>query len=348
MNKKKAIKIRRKKASILIFTLWVLVFLAIFNIGLGYNVSSRLRFAGHFQDRLRMYYLAKSGIELGIAELEKDETPLCDSLNEPWSNSEETFKNIPLGDGYITLSYSLNPCALSLEEDEEQEILYGMMDELSKININKVPAQILKTLLENIGKVEEDKADDIAYAIVDWRDVDIMVSPGGAEDDYYSNSDPAYPCKNSDFEILEELLLVKGMTPEIFSKIKGAITIYGEGRVNINTAGWLSLHALGLGEELAERIIKFRQGNDGREGTEDDNVFKTVGELRNIGPLFTEESQEINRLTSLNILTVKSDVFRINSAGILKKGRQDLQRNIACVVNVADKKDPQILFWHEE
>ena len=152
-----------KKGSILIFTLWVLSFLSIFAIGRSRNVSSQLHFASHLQDRLRAYYLASAGIERAIIELNADEDFKCDNLSEEWANSEE-FKEMPLGDGYISLY---------------------IKDEAGKININKAPLSILKSMLENAAGVEPEEAADIANAIVDWRDIDVIVSPGGAEDEYY-------------------------------------------------------------------------------------------------------------------------------------------------------------------
>ncbi|MBU3933417.1 MAG: general secretion pathway protein GspK [Candidatus Omnitrophica bacterium] len=335
------------KGSILIVTLWTLSFLTTFAVGLARNASGQLRLASHLQDRSKMYYLAAAGIERGIIELKADETPKYDSLNERWSNSEELFKEIPLDEGYITLSYRMEE--EGEDSGEAQEIiLYGLMDESSRISINKAPLEVLESMLENIGEVEQDAAADIANAIVDWRDIDIIVSPGGAENAYYESLELPYPCKSGDFQMPQELLLVKGMTPGIFSKIAGVITLYGEGKVNINTAGWRVLHALGLSSELAQRVVQFRRGKDGIDGTEDDIIFNTAGEIRNIGPLFTKEAGEINRLTSLNALAVKSDVFRINSAGILKKGGRKLQKDIVCVVSRSAKKPAQILYWRED
>ncbi len=337
------------KSSILVVSLWVLSFLAILAVGLAHNTLAQLHLASYFQDRLKTYYLALAGIERGIIELKADRTPNWDSLGEEWSSSEELFKEIPLGDGYITLSHQWEgEMPESRNGGEPEEItLYGLVDESSRININRVPSEVLRSMLENIAAIDQDTAADIASAIVDWRDRDVVVSPGGAENAYYQSLKMPYPCKNGSFQIPEELLLVKGMTPEIFSKIAGLITLYGEGKVNINTADWRVWRALGLSSELAQEIVEFRRGEDGVYGTEDDNIFKTVGEIRNIGPLSTEEAQEISRLISLNVLTVRSDVFRINSTGILKKGRRNLQRNIVCVVRRSAGKPAQILYWHE-
>ena len=96
-----------KKGSILILTLWVLSFLTIFAVGLSYNVSGQLRMASHFQDRLKAYYLANAGIERAIVELAADETSASDSLDEAWANNEEFFKEAPVGNGYITISYTM-------------------------------------------------------------------------------------------------------------------------------------------------------------------------------------------------------------------------------------------------
>ena len=142
-------------------------------------------------------------------------------------------------------------------------------------------------------------------------------------------------------------MLVKGMTPEIFSQIKGIVTVYDTERVNINTASFNCFYALGLSSELCERIIKFRQGGDGLAGTEDDYIFKTPEDLLNIGSLFTEEATQINSLISRNMFTVKSNIFRVSSLGQFKDGRGTRSRQIDCVLKRQQDKAPIILYWHE-
>lgn len=334
------------RGSILIITLWVLSLLTILAVNLGFTTRSQLHYARHLQNRLKMYYLAKAGIERAIIELINDEIQGIDTLIEPWANNDELFKEMPLGEGFITVSYQLQ---LQGEDNVGEEItLYGAMDESSKIDINRAPIKILITLLERIGEVGTEEAVDIAGAIMDWRDANIVTSPGGAEDKYYQGLDMPYECKNEKFQIPEELLLVKGMTPEIFSKIKEVITVYGTGKVNINTASYPALYALGLSESLCRQIVEFRQGRDGEMGTEDDNIFESVQQIRNVGPLFTEESIQINQLISSNILTVKSDIFRINSSGQLKDERGVRSRDIVCILRREKLKGPQILYWLED
>ena len=89
------------------------------------------------------------------------------------------------------------------ENDGAQD--FGIEDEGSKININLAPASVLLML--------PGMTPDIADAIVDWRDDNDTPSPYGAESEYYQSL--GYRAKNGPFETVEELLLVKGMTPQI-------------------------------------------------------------------------------------------------------------------------------------
>ena len=331
-----------QSGSVLIIILWVLSLLTVLVINLASRARAELGYAGHLQNRLKMYYLAKAGVERASAELMVNLTAGYDALNEPWSNQNEFFKDVPLGDGFFTVSY--HP---ETQEDQKDIILYGAMDESSKIDINSAPADILKILFERIGGASTEESIDIAAAIVDWRDKDNNLTLGGAEDEYYQSLTLPYKCKNGNFQILEELLLVKGVTEETFSKVKEVATVYPTGRVNINTASFNCLYALGLGESLCERIIEFRKGSDGVIGTEDDGVFKTVSEISNLGHLFTEEAAQLNSLISRNIFTEKSDIFRIHSSGQLKDKERVRSRDIVCVVKRQEDKKPQILYWNE-
>jgi hypothetical protein len=57
--------------------------------------------------------------------------------------------------------------------------------------------------------------DDLAAAIMDWRDPDSDISNFGAENEYYLSLPQPYYCKNADFEAVEELLLVRGAVAEL-------------------------------------------------------------------------------------------------------------------------------------
>ncbi|MFC1631114.1 general secretion pathway protein GspK [Candidatus Omnitrophota bacterium] len=343
-----------RRGSILILTLWTLSFLTIFTVGLARSVNAQLRFAGHLQNRLKTHYLAQAGIEKALVVLEADENIDLDSLTEQWANNEELFKNSKLGDGQLTVSYQLSGLALQpdqqdLDSELKPAILYGVMDEGSKINVNKVEVTVLQSLLVNIAQLEQEQAAEIAHAIIDWRDADEIVSDRGAETDYYQNLELSYPCKDDDFQIPEELLLVKDLTAEIYAQIAEVVTVWGEGKININTVSYPTLVALGLGADLADRIVEYRRGDDGSAGSADDNIFTTttLNDIDDAIGLSTEEAAEITALQYL--LTVKSDVFRITSTGVLKTGsNQEFKKKLVCVAQRKQDEPTELLYWHED
>jgi type II secretory pathway component PulK len=85
---------------------------------------------------------------------------------------------------------------------------YGLVDEASKLNVNTATL----TELEDLPNMTE----ALASAIVDWRDAnDTVTGDVGAESSTYEEHSPSYEAKNANFESIDELLLVHGMTPEL-------------------------------------------------------------------------------------------------------------------------------------
>jgi len=117
------------------------------------------------------------------------------------------------------------------------------------------------------------------------------------------------------FVVKEEILLVEGITEEIYNGFKDIITVYTDGKVNINTAGTDVLTVLGLDDALAEIIKKFRAGLDGEEATEDDEVFENTGEvvdkLRSYVGFSAEQEQALAALFSQGIITTDSKNFSL-------------------------------------
>ena len=95
-------------------------------------------------------------------------------------------------------------------------IRYGLMDESAKLNLNlllqmKLEDDQIHTLLMNIPGMTVDTAD----AILDWIDTDDTKRPYGAESATYEGMTPPYKAKNGALESLDELLMVKGVTPAL-------------------------------------------------------------------------------------------------------------------------------------
>jgi DNA uptake protein ComE-like DNA-binding protein len=293
--------------------------------------------SGKLTDRTQMRYFANAGVERAIFEVENDATELYDVLNDSWSSDDEAFNNVAIGRGAFS---AVKDAAIAGDKPE-----YGLTDEESKININKVPQQVLKDLFEKVAQVDAESANAIADAIIDWRDEDDIPQKDGKENDYYQSLGLPYDCKNGNFEVAEELLLVGGVLPEMFEKIKNHITVYGEGSVNVNTAGVPVLESLGMDEALARKVVNFRTGSSSaKEGEIPENVFPEAASiaalLEKTGALSGDEIAQIQRATAL--LGVRSDNFRGRITGFyVREGKTEK------IEFVYDRKEKIVKFWRE-
>ena len=82
-------------------------------------------------------------------------------------------------------------------------------DTAAFLNINYVTAAQLE-LMTVFGQ-----NGPVADAIIDWRTPETTATSDGAKSDYYQGLNPAYNCKDAPFDTVEELLLVKGITPSL-------------------------------------------------------------------------------------------------------------------------------------
>ncbi len=100
-------------------------------------------------------------------------------------------------------------------------------------------------------------------AILDWVDSDGETRyPNGAEDDYYMELEPGYRAANRNFASRRELLLVRGITPEIYQKLAPYIVVLPEAtKINVNTAPIEILMSIGPGidRSTAQMLVDSRR-----------------------------------------------------------------------------------------
>ena len=295
----------------MIVALWALFILGMLALAIGAYVRPQLSVAGKLKNRAILLYAANAGLKRAIAEVLADKTDSCDALNDSWSSNEGVFKDAAVGEGSFGVAYRASDYSSGIED--AQDIRYGLIDEERKININRASYPVLVNFFEIAGKADPQNASEIADSIIDWRDTDEIQRPNGAESNYYLLLDTPYRSKNGDFQVLEELLLVKGMTPEIFDSVKGRITLYGRGAVNITTADSLVLRSIGISDPLSSKIINFRSGADGKEATEDDGIFDNLStvtsKLKDTVTLTDKEDAQLSNILAAGSISVSSDNF---------------------------------------
>jgi general secretion pathway protein K len=238
----------------LLIVLWVMTILM--TMVLSFSLMTRAETYGTlaFKESMEKQFLAEAGVERGIAEMINRSVNFGQTVilegKAVWKTDGTAYYGRMGNGGYVV----------------------RITDESGKIALNRLTdasGVVVNTLLINMG-VSPENADTIVDSILDWKDADDLHRLHGAEDDYYLSLPHPYKARNADFETLEELLLVKGVTPEILygtGKTKGLLrflSLYNKTNlININAAPTEILAALpGMNAAMAEQIVEFRKSSE--------------------------------------------------------------------------------------
>src|SRR5439155_15347305 len=202
-----------------------------------------------------------------------------DALSQPWATGapgglcatngglSDVQSEVHLGHGYFT---------------------WKMTDLERKWNINTANEFLLQQALLLMG-VDPSEMTPVINSILDWIDPDDKMRLQGAETEYYNTLDPPYEAKNGPIDDLTELLLIRGVTPELYwgiastNHVPGAFqqrqggfnqpqqsvaldvgladlfTPIASGKLNINTASASALQLIpGVDSRAAEAIVGAR------------------------------------------------------------------------------------------
>ena len=234
---------------VLLMVLWAIVVLTALMFTFAFMTRTDALSTFSYKESITRDYLAEAGISRAVMEMFyfnlKQEDELLVDYESLWKPDGTVYEGeIPSGKYQVRIS-----------------------DESGKININVDQSySLLHNLLLNF-EVEEEQIETIIDSIKDWRDADDLHQLNGAESDYYESLTPPYKAKNANFDTIEELLWVKGVTTELFygagdgKALKDYITVYGsgEGRIKLFTASREVLLAIpGMTEARADEIIADR------------------------------------------------------------------------------------------
>jgi general secretion pathway protein K len=231
--------------------LWVSAALAAIGFSLASSVRGEAERASTGVDGLRSYYLAVGGVQRAMIE-------------QLWSVMYPMARVIPKGAPRVIYNF---PSGVV-----EVEII----PESAKLDVNSVPVPELMRLLAALGQ-PPGRIEETAAAIDDWR------KPGGGQfDGYYLSQIPSFRAPHASFHEIEELLLVKGVTPDLFYgtyvPVEGGdaaagtpplaprgglidcLTVYGsDGRVDANSAAPGVLAAIGLDPFAINALVTRRR-----------------------------------------------------------------------------------------
>ena len=110
-----------------------------------------------------------------------------------------------------------------------------IVDENGKIDLNQADTALLTEFIHAF-EPDQQKAAQLAAAILDWRDPDSLTQPaGGGEDADYASAGLPYGAKDGEFESVAELEQVIGFTPDLYAKMAPHLTVFS-GRVRPDPA----------------------------------------------------------------------------------------------------------------
>jgi general secretion pathway protein K len=236
---------------VLMTVLWILLVISFISFALAAAVRVELAAAGDSFDSERAIYLAKGAAEAVYQKLA----------------NPKTFPQSPMRE----------EAGLYVFQFESGEVRVKAESDGARVDLNGADEKILGSMFDSLG-VEPSTRDALVDSILDWRDSDDIPRANGAEvNDYVDvlQGRKSLP-GNAPFTSLQELLLVKHMTPEIYfgrisfdantnqhRKIMGLREIAtvgsGRNRIDANTASAEVLSALPtMSPDLAASIVAAR------------------------------------------------------------------------------------------
>lgn len=285
----------------LIMVMITVLVLSILAGGFAYSMKVETKLARNAESETELLWLGRSGVELAKFVLGEQLALGCepyDALNQIWAGGPG---------GLCTSNSALTGVSLKNVELGRGRFSVTITDLERKFNINLADETILQHAFILMG-VDPGEFPALVSAILDWIDADDDTHLSGAESDYYQTLRPPYFAKNRPIDDLSELLLIRGITPEIFwgpantnhspglverrlgqlgspaSPVAyqvGLVDLFtplSAGRLNINTASAAALQMVPfIDENRAARIVMLRAGYDGVEGTEDDTPAGSPG-----------------------------------------------------------------------
>jgi len=329
MNPQPTNKKQSKEGAALLVSLWVLIILSLIVGSFAFEVQLEAMLVSHKRKKFRAEMMARSGIEYARAILDNQSKAKELEIEDMGEDQDgfmqaalfvkrgiSTTSEIELGDGSF---------AVTLEPAEAGR------------NINLLTREEWLEILE-MANMPSTEWDTMIDCLEDWIDEGDLHKLNGAESDDPFYEEQGYPVKNGPLDSVEELLLVKSWGADILYGtdeseegdaifgIADLLTVWGDGKVNLNTASTDVLLSYAEYEdwELAS-VLEARWGEDGEEGTLDDGIKN----LADVG-------------ADPNKFKLQSSFVKVTSVGDMFGN----QYQIECIF-LLQGKNSVVVYWQE-
>jgi general secretion pathway protein K len=306
-----------RRGSALLAVLWMSAALAAIAFSLATTVRGETDRTATTVDDLRTYYLATGAIDRAILDM------------------QGTWEGFQPGQPRFTFEFPTGSAIVDI------------IPESAKLGINEIPPPLLLRLLIALG-LDEDRAHETTAAILDWR-TPLLPTGGSAFDAFYAGQVPSFRARHASFEEIEELLSVKGVSPDLFygtfvrdttvdpprlvarGGLRDCVSIYGgAGTVDVNGAAPAVMLALGIPQDAVNAIVQMRpflKAQDFAAFAQGNPVFATL------------------RYGGNSIFTLRATARLRLPDGELS----DLRRTVSATINFQVKGDPPVVVmrWYD-
>ncbi|MBN1277568.1 MAG: general secretion pathway protein GspK, partial [Deltaproteobacteria bacterium] len=338
--------LKKEKGIVLVLVLWVLMTLSVIAGEFCYSMRAEVNITRNFKEETEAYYIAVAGLNSAIAEMiKKSILTKKEDIIEGEQEMEEETDEVDW-----RVNTTIPPVQFGLGKFEIR-----IDNESGKIDLNSADRSLLRMMVDGFD-IDDEEKDVIADSILDWIDKDDLHRINGAEESYYSSLPNPYKCKNGYFDSIEELLLVRGITREMFyGGLKDMVTVIASdqtiekgriptrmtrpltrrkdrdgGKININAASPDMLRMLPqMTDELVLAVMEYRKQKD----------FKSLNEVATV--LDADVYSAIQPFITLTTYPY----YTIRSFGTVDDSR--IRRGVEALVQIDSslKKGYQIVQW---
>ncbi|MBP5542517.1 MAG: general secretion pathway protein GspK [Kiritimatiellae bacterium] len=356
----------RKSGSALILVLWVIGLLSMIVVSFAFDAHLEGKLISSSRRRMKANYYALSGFELAKSFLDHSREITGDETDQEKEEDQRYEQAISLHFGRtVQLSHDFT-------EADGETVVGTVTVDIEPIeslrNVNKLTEEDWERIFERVMGLPETYWPDLIDSFFDWTDEDDTERENGAEtEDYYETLPKPYAAANAPLDSVRELRLIKGFDEAILTGgiydpdrtgqsnlvisngVQRLLTVYGEGKVNINALpagqdGYDILMTLpGVEDELTALAILEEREEGGNLNASDENDFRA---FRSAEDAHERLKNIVDDEEFFNFISTGSEIFRITCIGSIESmGR--VSKRISAIVYATDDIW-RILRWDEE
>ncbi|RJR50317.1 MAG: general secretion pathway protein GspK [Desulfobacteraceae bacterium] len=310
----------KESGSVLVVTLLVVLLLAALTLAFSDETGVELALSETSRNTEQAYLTARSGVQEALALMSAESDKDMDTLRDEWLQNEK----VTLPDDFM----------------EGSSLTVRVADESGKFNLN--------TLVDGNGDVDDLRAsqarrlfralgvaEELLEPLLDWLDRDDIERINGAESKYYSGLDTPFSCANGTLQTLGQLAMIKGYDKGLMTEdgrrvdLTPYVTLYTNGKINVNTAPPEVLQCLGeqLDSAMANAIAVYRRSHD----------LRTMSDLAKVTGLSADLLSGVSPW-----VTFKSTTVSVESRGSYRETSRTVR---AVVERSGEKATPRLIYW---